>query len=83
MLKIKDNVDLKELEKFGFSYTLGEDWHIYFDNTSISLGDNREIFINLNDMDFCEEDEIFKIIHLLYDIIKANLVEKVSDEENM
>ena len=41
MLKIKDNIDLKELENYGFRYSLGEDWHYYFDNISLSLGDER------------------------------------------
>lgn len=77
MLKIKDNADLKELKKFGFSYTIGEDWHIYFGNKSISLGDNREIFIDLDDIDSGDEDEILEIIFLIYELTKANLIEKV------
>ena len=36
MLKIKDSIDLKELENYGFRYSLGEDWHYYFDNISLS-----------------------------------------------
>lgn len=78
MLKIKDDVDLKELEKFGLRYTSGEDWHIYFDNISVSLGDEREVVIDFNDMDF-DEEELMKIIFLIYDLIKADMVEKVDD----
>lgn len=76
MLKIKDDVDLKELEKYGFSYSSGEDWHRYFDNISLSLGDEREITIDLNDEDYCET-EIVEMINLLYDLIKDGLVEKI------
>lgn len=76
MLKIKDNVDLKELEKYGFRYTSGEDWHIYFDNISVSLGDEREVGFDFNDMDF-DEEELMKVIFLIYDLIKADMVEEV------
>ena len=76
MLKIKENADLKELEKYGFTYTSGDDWHRYFDNIEISLGDSREIIIDLNYNDFCET-EITLLIDLLYDLIQAGLVEKV------
>lgn len=76
MLKIKDNVDLKELEKFGFDDfgvcykrygTLGEQ---YFINKG-----TREIK-RIHPYSFREEpteDEI-------YDLIQAGLVEKVKEE---
>ncbi len=76
MLKIKNNVDLKNLEKYGFRYSFGEDWHYYFDNISISLGDNKELVIDLNDDDYCYE-EIDHLINILYDLIVDGLVEKV------
>lgn len=79
MLKIKDSIDLKELEKYGFRYSLGEDWHHYFDNISLSLGDEREIIIDFNSDDCCET-EMMQLMSLLYDLIKVDLVEKVSDE---
>ena len=75
MLKIKNNVDLKELEKFGFKYTKGEDWHKYNDNMNISLGDNQELNINCDDCYF--DEDINECIEWLYDLIKADLVEKV------
>lgn len=99
MLKIKDNVDLKELEKFGFEYykTI---W------ASDSTPNNEYIlvdrFINIDKkieavvLQVYEEDrelrEVFdtrsgfycrvneKRIDTLYDLIKANLVEKVDDK---
>lgn len=79
MLKIKDNVNLKNLEKYGFRYSLGEDWHYYFDNISLSLGDEREIIIDFNSDDYCEK-EMMQLMSLLYDLIKAGLVEKVDDK---
>lgn len=79
MLKIKDSIDLKELENYGFRYSLGEDWHYYFDNISLSLGDEREIIIDFNSDDYCET-EMMQLMSLLYDLIKVDLVEKVGDE---
>ena len=80
MLKIKDNVDLKELEKFGFRYSIGEDQHYYFDNIGIFIGDNLEIVISFNDDDYCELEIVLSLLNLLYDLIKADLVEKVEDK---
>ncbi len=79
MLKIKDNVDLKELEKYGLKYTIGEDWHRCNDNMSISLGDNQEININCDDCYF--DKDIYECFEWLYDLIKANLVERVGDKD--
>jgi hypothetical protein len=88
MLKIKDNVDLKELEKFGFqpmaknyrehTYNWIEkkhDWHyeIYI---------NKDRFIRVQA--FCGNGFNYllfanKMQTKLYDLIKADLVEKVDD----
>ena len=77
MLKIKDDVDLKELEKFGFRY----------DNK-----DNKYLLKNKFNFDMAEiiPDDWFqcrrsigiyncsdKALSILYDLIKADLVEKV------
>ncbi|WP_405317570.1 hypothetical protein [Faecalibacillus faecis] len=75
MLKIKDNVDLKELEKFRFSYTAVEDYHKSNLNMYISLGDNRELNINCDDSYF--DTDIYECIEWIYDLIQAGLVEKV------
>ena len=77
MLKIKDDVDLKELENFGFTYTQGEDYHKDNFNMYLSLGDNRELNINCDDSYF--DTDIRECIEWLYDLIKADLVEKVGD----
>lgn len=89
MLKIKDNVDLKELEKYGFKrqkfpiednkiYTT-EYRRTYFDelDTITSIDDEtREIY------DWCDAftyDWGQRESTLVDDLIKANLVEKVDD----
>ena len=77
MLKIKDNVDLKELEKYGFkkNSNFTDGWAMdktykkgrYYQE-DIYVWNDRKIQVNaieLNDT--------------IYDLIKAGLVEKVDD----
>ena len=78
MLKIKDNVDLNELEKYGFN-CINEQKKFYdikinryHDNEEINIYD-REINISLDGWET-------KNLDILYDLIKADLVEKVDDE---
>lgn len=84
MLKIKDSVELSELEKFGFikdndfeiyeKTLLFEDTHVYF-----------EIFVNVDiktrDIQLCIDTYDGLItdipIDFIYDLIQAGLVEKV------
>lgn len=84
MLKIKDNVDLKELEKFGFEYEepvyqkkiskTGKEF-IYCD---IYAESSREIDIYIgDDIDDNPRDDCPINVDVLYDLIKADLVEKV------
>lgn len=78
MLKIKDSVDLKELEKYDFRVItdplLGD---IYTDwNMAISLKDR--IIDNVDALE-CLDLEMYS--DTLYDLIKAGLVEKVKEEE--
>lgn len=76
MLKIKDNVDLKELEKFGFkrewNYKTKEFDGLYYCG-SFKVCKNRHIKpyngTNQNRYD------------IMFDLIKTDLVEKVGDEE--
>lgn len=95
MLKIKDEVDLKELEKFGFERVVNDTYFI-----SLTNSDNEyetEIVINptnaqikneivhytnnTTDLDEVAMDDIDLTSDLtaLYDIIQAGLVEKVED----
>ena len=99
MLKIKDDVDLKELEKFGIypryecSETTGEtrikelNTHYYtfeklrFKKKKKILARLRPKNLSLTPFEYVLviENEIDKLINLdiLYDLIKADLVEKV------
>ena len=73
MLKIKDNVNLKELEKLGFK--------IKNDNCIISIHYNQAFFITPNTDKIVVPDKIImgNDLDVLYDLIKANLIEKVDD----
>lgn len=86
MLKIKDNVDLKELEKFGFEEVPCGDYVKKFQDT-MSGAINIRVFYDrmvypISDLDIYNrgnENEI-KMYDLLYDLIQAGLVEKVKEE---
>ena len=101
MLKIKDNIDLKELEKLGFipeiinypQYDINNETIAYYKTLHKKEGSgaiievhsaNKKITINaglgvvysnskLNDVTIMNLD-------ILYDLIKAGLVEKVKEE---
>lgn len=79
MLKIKDNVDLKELEKFGFRKTpkplISEYDYVILTilDYHIQVYKDRTIKVTqgiLNDVDN-------RLLDKIYDLIQANLVEKV------
>ena len=95
MLKIKDNVDLKELEKFGFKPKYNEDTgKIYVYEKKI---EKYECGLVISVIETKSLIRIFKFskkgknewrinpyktyfdIDTLYDLIKAGFVEKVSD----
>ena len=74
MLKIKDNVDLKELEKYGF-----KEWSFLYEFT---LDDEYGESIVINKTDRTIEitsgmSGTILEINILYDLIKDGLVEKV------
>lgn len=77
MLKIKDNVDLKKLEKYYFvrDYFIDE-WvyykeykHYAYEESLIVYEKDREI-----------QAKGIRLLDTLYDLIKADLVEKVDDK---
>ena len=78
MLKIKDNVDLKELEMFGFKYFENEfnDYKIYeIDNWNSWLAVNvKDRILQIGVQDYTDIED-----NVIYDLIKADLVEKVDD----
>ena len=80
MLKVKDHVDLKELEKLG--YKLGQDdgcheayikelgYHDY-----IAIYDDRTILLDIED--FCGSSWEKFIENQLFDLIEADLIERI------
>lgn len=82
MLKIKDNVDLKQLEKFGFKKTKSTGGDIYYYPIAwnyglyieVAVNVDRTISLDVNYEDFSSED-----IDIFYDLIQAGLVEKVEE----
>ena len=100
MLKIKDNVDLKELEKFGFELTVcGNSYlkkQIVFESSmyphtfEIHIWNNDKIIkIYLeNQPEFLPKETLCTDIdgwstgeelNIIYDLIKADLVEKIEE----
>jgi hypothetical protein len=78
MLKIKDNVDLEELEKFGFYYNddIGQ-YVLNLINKPLTINVwNRKI--NIDDYNTLTGNIL---ANTLYDLIQAGLVEKVGDIE--
>lgn len=78
MLKIKDDIDLKELEKYGFRYhkdlvykSKKGEWSV----VEVSIDPFTKI-INIASI----QDLFHTVEDTLYDLIKADLVEKVGDE---
>lgn len=73
MLKIKDSVDLKELEKFGF---VDDGYHykqLYEDDLILVEKNNRKICIRTCDI-------VIDSLDIIYSLIKADLVEKVEND---
>lgn len=85
MLKIKDEVDLKELEKFGFKYD--EQMNYWYKHCLGTF--NKFIVLTEDDIDsfngqivFYNDSAFNTTLYLdtLYDLIQAGLVEKVEEE---
>ena len=82
MLKIKDNIDLEELKKFGFKKAKSTGGDIYYYPVywnyglyiEVTVNVDRTISLDVNDEDFSSED-----IDIFYDLIQAGLVEKVEE----
>ena len=91
-LRIKKDIDLKELEKFGFdSYILkniGSKYHnvreyLYFDKSIgwylIIFESDRLIQIQKDELNYKDSPYSNLFVEKLYDLIKANMVEKVEE----
>ncbi|MBQ7798709.1 MAG: hypothetical protein IJ371_06270 [Clostridia bacterium] len=75
MLKIKDNIDLKELEKYGFK----PEYEYLLPN--VLMGYSKHSIRIWNDRSITKRDAHFGEIDidLLYDLIKDGLVVKVDE----
>jgi len=84
-IKIKDNINLKELEKFGFEQAPCGDYILKFQDTytgaiSIRVFTDKMVYPK-SDLDIYNrgnKNEI-EMFDTLYDLIKADLVEKVEE----
>lgn len=75
MLKIKDNIPLAVLEKFLFK-ELGKQYEKYFGSEILIVRkSDRRIYIETHNMWDIAED----CLGLIYDLIKADMVEKVKN----
>jgi hypothetical protein len=85
MLKIKDNVDLKDLEKFGFKYkdkTIEEDIiHPYYQNEDVYISVEKTKCYNKRELLFDGRNywDIPSVPNVIFDLIQAGLVEKVGE----
>ena len=83
MMKIKSNVDLKELKKFGFKlepekayyYFNVEECEIFIWVTKGYDYKPRHIYVETK-----EHSVILSNLSIIYDLIKADLVEKVDED---
>jgi len=85
MLKLKDNVDLKELEKFGFEEYKEHDGYVY--DIIPYIKDKQYSYIEIFNetrriscLEYVEDEYVQIAIEKLFDLIKAGLVEKVNGE---
>ena len=85
MLKIKEGIDLKELEKYGFGYNTY--LNVYTINIAsdrrgafVVIGKDKKIRIVFGGQDTGDVGENY-IDDTLYDLIKDDLVEKVKENK--
>lgn len=76
MLKIKDNVDLKQLEKYGFEKKSYVDEYVYLKELIVGTHYKEEIIVWLKDKQL-QISNCIRILETLYDLIVDGLVEKV------
>ena len=84
MLKIKDSVDLKELEKFGFEYDEDINCYFYYGFTRANCNSEIRMYIDKKNKTITTGFDMYvhegKIHDKIYDLIEAGLVEKVEDK---
>ncbi len=83
MLKIKDNIDLKELERYGFKYSqtsMEKYFYVYYLDNEFDLTiyeDDKILRLGYCPIDDTGTYADTNYLDLLYDLIKADLIEKV------
>lgn len=75
MLKIKDNIPLTELEKFDFE-KIDENWYQIGSGWEANIRIFSDRIIKFSE-DWWGDD--FDLMDLIYDLIKADMVEKVEN----
>ena len=74
MLKIKDNIDLKELEKYGFEKYINFRYYFECEEVTVEVDiESRELYLFSTG---AEEVQTMSIPNVVYDLIKDGLVEK-------
>ena len=82
MLRIKKEIDLKELEKFGFKKAKSTDGEIFYYPVAWNYGLYVELTVNIDktiSLDVNYEDFYTENIDILFDLIQAGYVEKVEE----
>ncbi len=81
MRKIKDNVDLKKLKKYGFEEAKPMDYkYPYF----LEINSNEYILVENRRLYYYVEDELYgyadpKVFDVIYDLTRDGLLEEVDD----
>jgi len=81
MLKIKNNVDLKELEEYGFQQSINDIYEYYF--IRLTASSNYAVLIIspiTRKLTIDTGNTYIDELNVLYDLIKDGLVEKVEDK---
>jgi len=81
MLKIKDNIDLKKLEKYGFQQSINDISEYYF--IRLTASSNYAVLIIspiTRKLTIDTGSTYIDELNVLYDLIKDGLVEKVEDK---
>ena len=83
MLKIKDDVDLKELEKFGFKFMKCDNKQYYTKQFVDDDGWSRAYWVDTEkkQIELEANNPVILLDDTLYDLIQAELVEKVEEDK--
>ena len=77
MLKVKDSVDLKELEKYGLKKYINFRYYLECEDVTVEVDiESRELYLYSTD---AEEVQSMSIPSVVYDLIKDGLVEKIDE----